>query len=130
MSVAFAVTLPPRSHGPNHGGLTGAAPPEMLAIRPVAFRALARLTADVGFVLSTMPVSRPRCSDWVIALRICIAILQAVFLFTWRSRESCRADSPFLGIQNERNCKEPLLKGHMGMVEDVPTVTLKEVLQA
>ena len=46
------------------------------------------LICSIGADVRQMPVRRLRCAAWVMALRICMVILQAVFLLTERSRDS------------------------------------------
>ena len=47
-----------------------------------------------------------------------MAIRHAVFLLTFRSRDSWRAEIPFLALSINMNSEEPLLKRHVGMVKD------------
>ena len=46
-----------------------------------------------------------RWSFWVIVLRIYMAILQAVFLFTLRSRDNCKAEMLFLAFSISMTAK-------------------------
>ena len=77
-----------------------------------------------------MLVSRWRCAACVMARRICIEIRHAVFLLTFRSRDSCSAESPFFAFSMRMTARNHFWRGRWVWWKMVPTVTLNEVLQA
>ena len=52
-----------------------------------------------------LPVRMLRWSFWFIVLRIYMAILQAVFLFTLKSRDICKAEMLFLAFSMSMTAK-------------------------